>query len=373
MYFFYGLKYLCYAIIGGGLHMNKFVCEMCSSTELIKQDGVFVCQSCGCKYTVEEAKKLMTAEDGAVNVTGSVRIDSSDDLQNLYELARRAKEENNSQNAANYYGQIIVKDPSSWEANFYNTYFQSMNCTIAQIYVSAQRVLACSESVFKLIKDNVRTESEKRKAIAEVTEKIVNISTLFFIAEKNNYDSIDYNIKANFIKDFLIASDMCSQLCYLCGDTIIDIFGDDYSEYAVILWESGVDKLHTILNYILRNHEAWTSIIEDYTNKIKKYKPNYVPKEIQIRSGGCYIATAVYGSYDCPEVWTLRRFRDYSLSRSWYGRTFIRVYYAISPKLVKLFGDKKWFVDIWKKKLDFMVVKLQKDGFESTPYDDMNW
>ena len=31
-------------------------------------------------------------------------------------------------------------------------------------------------------------------------------------------------------------------------------------------------------------------------------------------SGGCYVATAVYGSYDCPEVWTLRRYRDYTLA-----------------------------------------------------------
>ena len=26
---------------------------------MIKQDGVFVCQSCGAKYSVEEAKKMM--------------------------------------------------------------------------------------------------------------------------------------------------------------------------------------------------------------------------------------------------------------------------------------------------------------------------
>ena len=26
--------------------------------------------------------------------------------------------------------------------------------------------------------------------------------------------------------------------------------------------------------------------------------------------GGCYVATAVYGSYDCPQVWTLRRYRE---------------------------------------------------------------
>lgn len=41
-------------------------------------------------------------------------------------------------------------------------------------------------------------------------------------------------------------------------------------------------------------------------------------------SGGCYIATAVYGSYDCPEVWTLRRFRDNFLAENWLGRMFIR-------------------------------------------------
>lgn len=27
-------------------------------------------------------------------------------------------------------------------------------------------------------------------------------------------------------------------------------------------------------------------------------------------NNGCYIATCVYGSYDCPQVWILRRFRD---------------------------------------------------------------
>jgi len=39
--------------------MKKIVCEMCECTEFIKEDGLFVCQECGCKYTVEEAKKLM--------------------------------------------------------------------------------------------------------------------------------------------------------------------------------------------------------------------------------------------------------------------------------------------------------------------------
>lgn len=87
-------------------------------------------------------------------------------------------------------------------------------------------------------------------------------------------------------------------------------------------------------------------------------------------SGGCYIATCVYGSYDCPEVWTLRRFRDKSLSKTGIGRSFIRLYYAVSPKLVKWFGHQNWFVHLWKKWLDRMVSRLKDKGFEDTPYYD---
>ena len=88
---------------------------------------------------------------------------------------------------------------------------------------------------------------------------------------------------------------------------------------------------------------------------------------------GCYIATAVYGSYDCPEVWTLRRYRDYTLAKTWYGRAFIKTYYAISPLLVKWFGNTDWFKKVWQRKLDRMVANLQANGVESTPYEDKNW
>ena len=37
--------------------MKKITCEMCGGTDLIKQDGVFVCQNCGMKYSLEDAKK----------------------------------------------------------------------------------------------------------------------------------------------------------------------------------------------------------------------------------------------------------------------------------------------------------------------------
>lgn len=86
--------------------------------------------------------------------------------------------------------------------------------------------------------------------------------------------------------------------------------------------------------------------------------------------GGCYIATAVYGSYDCPQVWVLRRYRDYRLLTTWYGSVFVKVYYAISPTLVRLFGRRSWFNKFWRYHLDQMVVRLRKEGICDSEYQD---
>lgn len=90
-------------------------------------------------------------------------------------------------------------------------------------------------------------------------------------------------------------------------------------------------------------------------------------------SGGCYVATAVYGSYDCPQVWTLRRYRDYTLAETLRGRAFIKAYYAVSPAIVKWFGHTEWFKKMWKGRLDRMVSDLNSKGVEDTPYHDRAW
>ena len=87
-------------------------------------------------------------------------------------------------------------------------------------------------------------------------------------------------------------------------------------------------------------------------------------------SGGCYIATCVYGSYDCPQVWTLRRFRDEVLAPNPFGRLFIRCYYALSPGLVRRFGSYTAFHRFWRPRLDRLVRKLNGSGLADTPYRD---
>ncbi len=104
---------------------------------------------------------------------------------------------------------------------------------------------------------------------------------------------------------------------------------------------------------------------EDVFQMTSAYKNNKIRS-----SGGCYIATAVYGSYDCPQVWTLRRYRDIKLASTWYGRIFISLYYAISPTLVEWLGDSAWFKKLWRKYLDSKITELKLQGFEDLPYID---
>lgn len=104
-----------------------------------------------------------------------------------------------------------------------------------------------------------------------------------------------------------------------------------------------------------------------YTEQQTNYSQN---QPVNNKSNGCYIATYVYGSYDCPNVWVLRRFRDNKLYKSFLGRLFIRLYYFVSPKLIKYFGEKRRFHMLCRKALDPIVYKLKLKGYSDKPYKD---
>ncbi len=88
--------------------MKQLVCEMCGSSELIKQDGVFVCQNCGTKYSVEEAKKMM--------IEGTVRVDNTHLIENYLEMANRAYQSANNSEAEAYCNKVIEIDPNNYQA-----------------------------------------------------------------------------------------------------------------------------------------------------------------------------------------------------------------------------------------------------------------
>lgn len=85
-----------------------------------------------------------------------------------------------------------------------------------------------------------------------------------------------------------------------------------------------------------------------------------VKNDLSQKKQGCYIATAVYGSYDAPEVLVLRRWRDQSLTRTAAGRGLVRLYYAASPTVVRACGDRRWFNGPVRRALDALVRYLDE-------------
>ncbi len=166
--------------------MKRIVCEMCESTDLVKEDGFYVCRSCGTKYSVEEAKKLMIG--GSLDVSGStIKVDISEKLNNLIQLAHRAKDNNDIENAQKYYELIAMEDTNNWEAYFYSVYFKSANCKIGQIALAATNLKRCIESSFKLIKENVEPQKQK-EAYMEVDKSVLSVGTMFLKAANNHYE-----------------------------------------------------------------------------------------------------------------------------------------------------------------------------------------
>ncbi len=387
--------------------MKQLTCEMCGSTDLMKQDGVFVCQACGTKYSVEEAKKMMV--EGSVDVSGStVKIDSSEKLDNLYLLARRARDNSDDESALKYYEQIVQDDPNSWEANYYRLYYKVMTCKVIQIGSMANTMKNSMETLVDSVLKMECDHEEKLKAVTEIIFRTIQLCDVLYVnakeyAAKTNDDVVLTqwipNINALlsavaiFVKDRFADDLGISILANTPFEKVIQNLKDDYDEilalaketYRQISYFNVVDPAHkTFVDDLVTMWQSSTECINDTASKIQETQPGYEPPVLEEPSfpnkgvvetvkGGCYVATAVYGSYDCPQVWTLRRFRDYTLAETWYGRAFIRTYCAISPTLVKWFGKTEWFKKMWQGKLDSLVAKLQSEGVESTPYEDKEW
>jgi len=112
--------------------MKRLTCEMCGGTEFVKDGDFFVCQSCGLKYTLENARKMMQ-DDSAAESGSAAKPDESDKVRKLLQLARRAREEENGEDAKKYYELAMMEDPDNWESAFYASYYRVMESPLARL------------------------------------------------------------------------------------------------------------------------------------------------------------------------------------------------------------------------------------------------
>lgn len=96
--------------------IRPIICELCGGNNLIKDNGLFCCQNCGTKYSLEEARKMMI--EGTVRVAGTVRVDNSEKISNFLMMANSAYSVENYKEAEEYANRVIEVDPKNTQAWF---------------------------------------------------------------------------------------------------------------------------------------------------------------------------------------------------------------------------------------------------------------
>lgn len=172
--------------------------------------------------------------------------------------------------------------------------------------------------------------------------------------------------------DALLLKSKCHEAwwgLYICNKSF-----DHYYNYEDKYGNSGPYTkaeimLNTLEKYAYRAIEyappeiskQYQSQISESINFIKSVgNGDYDKNKKKSGKGACYIATAVYGSYNCNKVMTLRKFRDEYLEKRLWGKIFISIYYKISPKLVKIIKKNSWIENKIRTILDHIIVKLNK-------------
>ncbi|MCM1264075.1 MAG: J domain-containing protein [Butyrivibrio sp.] len=338
-------------------------------------------------FKTEASKRNYDKEVEAYNSPKQEIIDNSADKERIQKLLQYRKE------ATNFFGEFKFDLAKAAIDNAIKYY----NADTDEIYYKEYSFMAFAAAIYHEYGDEDGALCFNNEAIVKCPEEDVDtqidnyairaeIYLNFFINRTKNISNFYIDIQA--MEFFNEAKDSARKAYNLLNEASGDVNKDMRIEYILLLAEilsytnekspeasqafsEAIDLAERAIQMGDSSGHA-RGIIESCKESLEQTFQGYQgSNHPSTQSGGCYIATAVYGSYDCPEVWTLRRYRDYVLLSNIFGRLFVKFYYRLSPSIVRWFGKKKWFNIFWRNKLDCIVNKLKMNGFSGEKYDDL--
>lgn len=218
----------------GGVNLKRLTCEMCGGTDLIKQDGVFVCQACGMKYSVEDAKKMMI--EGTVEVQGVVAVKNTAQLENLLRLAQSSYESKNYAQAEEFCNQVIAMDSANYEA--WKIKGEAINFQITGTNDRITEVYNCIMTSYKVL-DEAGKDEHREEILASLRGCLEGEIDFAFNLFKSNRpsDSMLNKVKNTFVQ---------------CASNVITSYEelgyseDEADEYRTYIKNYFIDKTNTV-------------------------------------------------------------------------------------------------------------------------------
>lgn len=271
--------------------MKAIVCEMCGSTDFVKSDNLYVCNHCGTKYTVEEARKMMI--EGTVDVAGTVKVDNSAFVEKFLANARRAKAKEDWEETEKYYNLVEQNDPQNIEAIFYSAYGKAKTTLVDSDLYKRQAAFNVLQKSVSVLDDNfdLTKESEQKEIITQISKDILAIcgSSYVFNQRKNGYGIVVWtdknetlvlfrNLKNEFITTIENIIAKYGEENKGRTDYLYQILLSVYTHFLLSasaydkqnIWGPKINALHVRWNAAIPSHEAPPSL--DFTEDVKKAK-----------------------------------------------------------------------------------------------------
>ena len=194
--------------------MKRITCEMCGSTDLVKKDGLFECQSCGTKYSVEEAKKMMV--EGTVNVEGTVKIDDTNKINNLIKNAKTLFKDGKTDESYKLFGDVLNIDTENYIAITYRGLCSAWHSSIADPKIG-DAVNGISRG-FEIAKKELGETADYAKFCMEILGEMGKISVAcmnlyrkHYLDAHNNYMEATNSLMSSLKRSGMYVSDIASK------------------------------------------------------------------------------------------------------------------------------------------------------------------
>lgn len=329
------------------------------------------CIYCGSQILVQDAVQ-------------KVRIDKSDDFENFTELSSKALGSGNGEDALVYANKALEIKPKSsiaWELKMRACVLlmTPQKLRLEDIKAAAKYTIDYISDADKTIKQNevytylLDTSMEMIQQGINIITDVNGLRLIKQIYESNrsiysNPSQATYSTDSNLIEtsdDLVFGAVQIKEGIPVSviednpefQDKLADLL-DSYDSYTA----SVSSRMHLYNMKLLSNgvaarqgirrilSDGMINMPDNISSNVSMPNDNAI--QTNLNNGACYIATVIYGSYDAPEVIAFRNYRDVVLSKTFFGRAFIKTYYFFSPPIANWLKDKNRINNIVHSCLD---------------------